>query len=260
MLLDDRLLRQEWVQELTNADFRMLIYLFSSATKSGIVELNMRMLNFAANTGHSYTQEEVVKKFAGLLRPIPNNPNTVIFPDWIRRNWTKGRCTIDCERNPLYKSISNELALFGLTIEDVAAMNGECIEAQVSHDTSSEQVVKEDGTEVKVDYGAMFESFWKSWPSKCPRKTDKKKCRDKLIGILKNARKGEAETMFATIMAGLETWKRSEQWNRDEGQFIMAPLRWLNGENWKDEVATSDNGRKAESEEIAKTLTDKLEF
>ena len=52
MMIEDRFFDQQWIQELSNEDFRMLMYLMHFATKKcGIVELNMRMLNFAANTG-----------------------------------------------------------------------------------------------------------------------------------------------------------------------------------------------------------------
>ena len=67
MLLDDRLFDQEWIQAMSNEDFRMLLYLMHFATKKcGIVELNMRMLNFVANTGHLYTKEEVLERFGNI--------------------------------------------------------------------------------------------------------------------------------------------------------------------------------------------------
>jgi hypothetical protein len=71
MMIEDRFFDQVWVQELSNEDFRMLLYLFKYASKCGIIELNMRLLNFAANTGHNYTKEELLN-FCELLKPYIN--------------------------------------------------------------------------------------------------------------------------------------------------------------------------------------------
>lgn len=130
MFLEDRLFQQEWVQNLSNEEFRLLMYLFVLASKkTGIIELNMRMINFVSNTGKAFTYEDVFKLFGvdgekcrGLIRPIPGKSSTAIFPDYISMNWNKNGQPIDTVRNPLFKSVVQELALHGMTIADVNAM------------------------------------------------------------------------------------------------------------------------------------------
>ena len=39
------------------------------------------------------------------------------------------------------------------------------------------------------------------------------------------------------MSAALERDKRSEQWRRDNGDFIPHPASWLNGRRWEDEPA-----------------------
>lgn len=64
-----------------------------------------------------------------------------------------------------------------------------------------------------------FEDFWEKWPPGC-RKTGKTKCKE-----LWKRRKldGQCER----IMEALAAWKQSEQWQRDGGQYIPTPHKWL---------------------------------
>lgn len=76
----------------------------------------------------------------------------------------------------------------------------------------------------------LFEMFWAAYPQ-CFRKANKKGCRAKFLKI-KNL-----EDIFPEIISSLEVQKRSKQWNEQDGQFIPAPLTWINQERWtvKDE-------------------------
>ena len=248
MLLDDRLFDQEWIQAMSNEDFRMLLYLMHFATKKcGIVELNMRMLNFVANTGHAYTKEEVLDRFGNMLCMIPGKSNTAIFPNWIATNWAKSGKEIDTARNPLFKSVVQELASYGMTIDKLNTMAKIKITVKsTAEGENKKEVINVTGNNI-VDTGSClpgseglkhesinidfaFEDFWKSYPG--PRKVDKKKCRAKFERILNDAKSAKDE--LASIMDGLSKWKKCSTWNKDGGAFIRAPIVWLNNENWKD--------------------------
>ena len=148
MLLDDRLFDQEWIQAMSNEDFRMLLYLMHFATKKcGIVELNMRMLNFVANTGHAYTKEEVLERFGNMLCMIPGKSNTAIFPNWIATNWAKSGKEIDTTRNPLFKSVVQELASYGMTIDSLNAM----AKTKITVRSTASGETKKEATNVNCD-------------------------------------------------------------------------------------------------------------
>ena len=271
MMIEDRFFDQQWIQELSNEDFRMLMYLMHFATKKcGIVELNMRMLNFAANTGRMYTKEEVLDKFSNMLCMIPGKSNTAIFPNWIATNWAKGGKPIDVDRNPLFKSVVAELAAYGLTIDSLNKMakvpismkQGETnVAGNDNNNTDNRKsangrliVTGFSQPEEKCNLSEMFESFWKEYPG--PRKVDKKKCRDKFASALTKSAKGRTiEEAFGEIMNGLSAWKKCSTWNKDNGQFIRAPLVWLNNENWKDMpdsgAVTQDSDLSAEAARAA---------
>lgn len=71
----------------------------------------------------------------------------------------------------------------------------------------------------------LFEMFWTAYPQ-CFRKANKKGCKAKFIKIK------DLENIFPDIMTSLEMQKRSKQWNEQDGQFIPAPLTWINQERW----------------------------
>lgn len=73
-----------------------------------------------------------------------------------------------------------------------------------------------------------FAAFWSAYPRK-DSKAKAKASWDKL--------KPDKE-LVSRIMAALEQHKRSDQWNRDGGQYIPYPATWLNQRRWEDEGIT----------------------
>lgn len=70
-----------------------------------------------------------------------------------------------------------------------------------------------------------FADFWRRWPSH-PRKAARDQCRRKW------AAKG-CEGQAARIVTALEAAKASAAWRKDGGEFIPAPLVWLNQSRWE---------------------------
>lgn len=288
MYLEDRFFDQEFIQEMGNDDFRMLLYLLHFASKkTGIVELNMRMLNFSANTGRQYSVDDVLERFGRMLCLIPGRKTTAIFPSYISMNWMKNGIPNNVNSHPLYKSIVKELASFGLTLEDVNILASNIKKGKQEDDSISDRLIhipvcddgnhcnihdrtnsdsilhravdrrlekvcetthveKKDGESSSaevIDYDGLFAEFWKAYPAECPRKVDRKKCRDKFVKILKVTK--DPNATFKSIMEGLSVWKVCDTWTSDGGQYIRAPLVWLNGQCWNDRPskgATKQNG------------------
>ena len=72
--------------------------------------------------------------------------------------------------------------------------------------------------------GGAFAAFWESWP-KHPRKVAKAQCAAKW--------RKHCEPIAGTVMAALEAAKASEAWAKQGGEFIPAPLVWLNQARWE---------------------------
>jgi hypothetical protein len=70
-----------------------------------------------------------------------------------------------------------------------------------------------------------FERFWDAYPKKVSK-----------VNALKAWNKIEPdEALTQLIIDGVERWKKSPQWIKDDGQFIPYPATFLNGERWRDE-------------------------
>lgn len=69
-----------------------------------------------------------------------------------------------------------------------------------------------------------FDQFWEAYPRRQARKE-----------ALKAWQRIDPKR-YEAILAGVESWKRSDQWMRDGGQYIPMPASFLNGERWEDEV------------------------
>ena len=78
-------------------------------------------------------------------------------------------------------------------------------------------------------------TFWDKYPSTCPRKNNKKGCRDKFIQIV-----SKEITAVDDIMDGLEKAISCRQWQQESGKFIPSPMVFLNQERWLDDYDTAD--------------------
>lgn len=253
IMLDQRLFQQEWFIELSVDARYMFLYLLSICSqKTGIFELNMRMINFGANTNKKFTKEDLLTLYGNRIQIVPGHENTAIFPAYIRTNWAKGNKPIDFNRSPLFKSIVAELARYDLTMEMVNEMTDKKVEV-VNGSDRGDSLLAGDGSDYgdshmdsgsdvssadkqKVEQGSevtrLFEAFWKEYPG--PRKIDKRKCQAKFERILLSAK--SPKEMASQIMSGLARWKQSADWMKNNGQYICAPLVWLNNERWEAEV------------------------
>jgi hypothetical protein len=70
-----------------------------------------------------------------------------------------------------------------------------------------------------------FVSFWKAWPD-----TDRKQAKGKCLEAWKKA---SAERDAAVIVAHVELLKTSPSWTKNGGEFIPAPLVYLNQRRWE---------------------------
>ena len=73
---------------------------------------------------------------------------------------------------------------------------------------------------------ADFDVFWAAYP--------KKKAKADAIKAFK-----KVQAPLETILSALQTQKKSDDWIKDNGQFIPYPATWLNGRRWEDDVAPS---------------------
>lgn len=78
---------------------------------------------------------------------------------------------------------------------------------------------------------AGFLGFWEVWPNNA-RKAAKKQCLDKWASH-------GCEAMAEAVIAAVVAAKQSDAWKKDGGQYIPAPLVWLNQARWEAPVAAA---------------------
>jgi len=84
----------------------------------------------------------------------------------------------------------------------------------------------------------MFMQFWEVYPKKKAKKDAQK-------AFLTLFRKNNTD--LHSILYALEEMKKSEDWLKDDGQFIPLPATWLRGERWKDEIVMHDYDAQAKA-------------
>lgn len=96
-----------------------------------------------------------------------------------------------------------------------------------------------------ADAGGAFEKFWQSWP-KHKRKVAPSQCRAKWV------KKG-CEQIADKVLEALEKFKASDDWQKNGGEFIPAPLVWLNQDRWEAVEIEKTSAPPVVSPAIAKT-------
>jgi len=77
-----------------------------------------------------------------------------------------------------------------------------------------------------------FEIFWKAYPKKIGKGAAEKSFK----------KINPSETLLQTMLAAIISASESEQWKKEDGQFIPNPATWLNQKRWEDEPAAKNAG------------------
>lgn len=80
--------------------------------------------------------------------------------------------------------------------------------------------------ENKVKENLLFDRFWAVYPRHTAKQTAWKSF-EKL---------NPDESLVQQMITAVERQKQSEQWTKDNGQFIPHPATWINQRRWEDEV------------------------
>ncbi len=110
---------------------------------------------------------------------------------------------------------------------------------ELPHDYGSDTVMlpigkERKGKEQSESYDSLFDRFYESYPKKVGKPAALKaftKCKPD-------------ETLLQTMLDAIERQAESEQWQKNEGQFIPNPATWLNQERWNDGVEQQKEQKK----------------
>ena len=88
---------------------------------------------------------------------------------------------------------------------------------------------------------SLFDKFWNAYPKK------------KSKGVVEKwfTKNKPSEDLVNEMIDKINLLKTTEQWKKNNGQYIPYPSTWLNAKGWEDEIS-SDGLIETEEEEIAR--------
>lgn len=128
-----------------------------------------------------------------------------------------------------------------------ARWSQDCIDNEIQNDTNEYKAIQNDtkdttktqkpktktntktNTNTKTETDTMFDTFWSNYP-RHEAKQAARKAFDKLH---------PDDELMQIILEALAKWRKSEQWQKEDGRYIPMPASWLNGRRWEDEAPRS---------------------
>ena len=98
--------------------------------------------------------------------------------------------------------------------------------------TPQGELVQGKPARVKAEYPADFEEFWKLYP--------RKNGKDAALRAWKTKKREGRLPALSVLADAIAAAKRTDQWQRDGGQYIPHPATWLNQGRWMDEQAQEE--------------------
>ncbi len=96
----------------------------------------------------------------------------------------------------------------------------------VSNNTQTkEKEIKQNKT-IRKHNNAHFAQFWAAYPKKVGKSSAEKAF----------AKINPDDELLKAIINAIDKQSKSEQWTKDDGQFIPYPATWLNGKRWEDDL------------------------
>jgi len=237
-MIRDSFWTDTYIEKLTPDEKLLFIYLLTNplCNVAGVYEIRAKRIGF--ETGYDV---EVVET---ILKRFERDKKILRFEDWIVvvnhiKNQSLNPSIIQgCERifNELPQDMSQavtgwvqagllNLTLLNLTLpnptlrkkaarggggkNNVSTLDTDCIQASSSTD---------DG----------FVEFWTNYPRKIGKGAAEKSW-------------GKLKPPLEIVISAIHEQKKTNQWSRENGQFIPHPATWLNQKRWEDEVETFSN-------------------
>lgn len=161
-------------------------------------------------------------QLAGWL--VINHDGTVSFPHFDRHNGkTAKNRALAAERKALERAKSHD--------ESVTEVSNKSRSERDKTVTREEKSIRKPPISPKGDIPG-FAAFWNAYPKKVGKGAAEK-------AFQKSGINGKLSEILTAIAIARET----DQWRKDEGQYIPNPATWLNQRRWEDGATNTDDRR-----------------
>jgi hypothetical protein len=108
---------------------------------------------------------------------------------------------------------------------------------------------------ITLGQDVQFEKFWTAYPKKLARKVAEKA----FASVMAEKHGAEAvDQLMTAILSSLERSSKSQEWLKDNGQYIPYPATWLNQHRWEDEITDGGGTNGANRNDTRTSRTDRL--
>ena len=101
-------------------------------------------------------------------------------------------------------------------------------QSQNQNQNQNQKQSKKTNKEKAQEREVRFERFWAVYPRKAA-KAAARRAFDRI---------NPDEALMEIMTTAIEKWKKTEQWNDNDGRYIPHPATWLNQRRWEDELPT----------------------
>lgn len=227
------------LEELTPEDKYFYLYLMTNSKTNQLGCFSIPIKVIELETG--YCRESILKlldRFCNTYNKILYCKETseILILNWGKYNWSKSPKVLSCILSDLKNVKNTEFKRFlvnlllekGYSIDTVSIEYGEEKEKEEEKEEEQEQE-KSFGGELekkseKEDLLKLFDKFYKFYP----KKKNVERARKAFLKLKPTA------ALVEKMIEAIFVQSKSEQWQKDKGQFIPYPEAWLNAHAWED--------------------------
>lgn len=217
-----------WFRGLTGPQKLVFMYVCDRCNNAGFWEADEDSLLFHTKLSKEHAQGAI----KGLSRGIKEASGWWWVRRFLRHQKNEGLNATNPAHKQIIALLCEQLKRFSIVPEFqefVAPYQG--LLSPIGIGKVKEQVRRR----VKGGTSEHFAQFWASYPRKEKKANSEEAWRD--LGC---------DAMHQDVLDGLERYKLTAQWTRDNGEFVPHPTTWLNGRCWQDDPSKAVNGTKHE--------------
>ncbi len=200
----------------------LYFHLGINADDDGIVEAYNVLQTVGA------TEDDLKILVAKELVQVLNEDLVTYIVDWTENNKLRADRKIDSIYKELLLKINPDAKLLeSRERADRTSINNGTSNGQPMDRIGKDRLGKDSIVQNNINiHEQNFEIFW----SKYPKKVSKEKARKAFFKI------NFSDVVFSEVLKALDKFINSNDWKKDNGQFIPYPATWLNQKRWEDET------------------------
>lgn len=236
-MFDKSVIRRDEFMEMPDSSQNLYFHLSMDADDDGFVD------NWKTIMRMTGKKEDDMKLLIAKQFIIPFENGVMVIKHWRLNNYLRKDRYVETKylnEKSLLTIENNEEYSLGIPVVDTE-------ENRVDKNSIEEYSIEppiihqEEETEILTDIDLMFKNFWEDYP--------KKKSKQEAYKSFKKIK--PSRELLNIILEKIKLFKLTEDWQKNDGQYIPYPATWLNQKRWEDEITEKDL-KKVTTKDLAK--------